>query len=41
MSSTDAERAQLPVRTHVRAAERFRRPFAPGAIGFRAMMNRR
>jgi hypothetical protein len=27
----------LPVRTHAEAAAQFRRPFAPGAIGFRAM----
>src|SRR5437016_4975130 len=27
-----------PARTHAQAAELFRRPFAPGAIGFRAMM---
>jgi len=26
-----------PARTHQQACERFRRPFAPGAIGFRAM----
>ena len=29
---------QLPARTHAEAAALFRRPFAPGAIGFRAMM---
>ncbi len=29
---------QLPARTHAQAAALFRRPFAPGAIGFRAMM---
>ena len=28
---------ELPARTHVEAAALFRRPFAPGAIGFRAM----
>jgi hypothetical protein len=28
---------QLPARTHQQAAALFRRPFAPGAIGFRAM----
>src|SRR6202035_1235595 len=38
MSTTTAERASLPARTHANAAELFRRPFAPGAIGFRAMM---
>ena len=27
----------LPARTHAEAAALFRRPFAPGAIGFRAM----
>jgi hypothetical protein len=32
------ERAGLPARTHADAALLFRRPFAPGAIGFRAMM---
>jgi hypothetical protein len=37
MSSTN-ERVELPARTHAHAAELFRRPFAPGAIGFRAMM---
>jgi hypothetical protein len=26
-----------PARTHAEAAALFRRPFAPGAIGFRAM----
>jgi hypothetical protein len=36
--STTTERAQAPASTHARAAELFRRPFAPGAIGFRAMM---
>jgi hypothetical protein len=29
---------ELPARTHANAAALFRRPFAPGAIGFRAMM---
>jgi hypothetical protein len=38
MSTTTTERATLPARTHAQAAELFRRPFAPGAIGFRAMM---
>jgi hypothetical protein len=28
---------ELPARTHAQAASLFRRPFAPGAIGFRAM----
>src|SRR5579859_985711 len=36
--STMNERATLPARTHAQAAELLRRPFAPGAIGFRAMM---
>jgi hypothetical protein len=36
--STTSERAGLPARTHADAAELLRRPFAPGAIGFRAMM---
>lgn len=36
--TTTNERAELPARTHAQAAESFRRPFAPGAIGFRAMM---
>src|SRR5947208_5808591 len=35
--STTNERAGLPARTHTQAAELFRRPFASGAIGFRAM----
>src|SRR5437764_5884800 len=38
MSTDTPERAELPARTHDEAAELFRRPFAPGAIGFRAMM---
>src|SRR5579859_3762359 len=37
MSTTNA-RAGLPARTHADAATVLRRPFAPGAIGFRAMM---
>jgi hypothetical protein len=41
MSTTIAERATLPARTHADAAMLLRRPFAPGAVGFRAMMNRR
>jgi hypothetical protein len=36
--STTSERASLPARTHADAAMLLRRPFAPGAIGFRAMM---
>src|SRR5258707_12840897 len=28
----------MPAQTHAQAAELLRRPFAPGAIGFRAMM---
>ena len=38
MSTTTTERATTPARTHTHAAELLRRPFAPGAIGFRAMM---
>jgi len=38
MTTRNAERVQPPARTHAQAAELFRRPFAPGAIGFRAMM---
>src|SRR2546430_11499331 len=38
MSTDTSERAELPARTHAQAAELLRRPFAPGAIGFRAMM---
>lgn len=30
----------VPAITHEQAAELLRRPFAPGAIGFRAMMKR-
>src|SRR5277367_3080421 len=29
--------ASVPARTHTEAAAQLRRPFAPGAIGFRAM----
>jgi hypothetical protein len=29
---------ELPARTHAEAGALFRGPFAPGAIGFRAMM---
>jgi hypothetical protein len=36
MSSTDHS-IHVPARTHAEAAAVFRRPFAPGAIGFRAM----
>src|SRR5438270_12425697 len=36
--TTTPKRADLPARTHSHAAELLRRPFAPGAIGFRAMM---
>src|SRR5438067_5591227 len=36
--STTSERAAPSAHTHAQAAELFRRPFAPGAIGFRAMM---
>src|SRR5579862_4047451 len=38
MSTDTPERAELPARTHADTAELFRRPFAPGAIGFRAMI---
>ena len=38
MSSSNDGMAQLPARTHADAALLLRRPFAPGAIGFRAMM---
>ena len=38
MSTDTPERPQPPARTHAQAAELFRRPFASGAIGFRAMM---
>ena len=37
MSTPTAARATTPARTHAHAAELLRRPFAPGAIGFRAM----
>ncbi len=36
-NSTTATAATPPARTHQRAIELLRRPFAPGAIGFRAM----
>src|SRR5215207_149060 len=35
--TTGAAVATPPARTHQQAIELFRRPFAPGAIGFRAM----
>jgi len=40
MTTKTAERGNsvAPATTHAQAAELFRRPFAPGAIGFRAMM---
>src|SRR5213082_1848952 len=38
MTTRNSERAQPPARTHAQAAALFRRPLAPGAIGFRAMM---
>jgi hypothetical protein len=38
MSSSNKGSAHLPARTRVDAAVLLRRPFAPGAIGFRAMM---
>jgi hypothetical protein len=38
MSTNTTERATLHARTHAHAAELLRRPFAPGAVGFRAMM---
>jgi hypothetical protein len=37
LSTTTRERAVAPARTHEEAARLLRRPFAPGAIGFRAM----
>jgi len=37
MSNHPHTQAALPARTHAEAAVLFRRPFAPGAIGFRAM----
>ena len=37
MSSGNHSFAHAPARTHAQAAEHLRRPFAPGAIGFRAM----
>ena len=38
MTTTTTAWANLPARTHARPAEPLRRPFAPAAIGFRAMM---
>src|SRR5688500_7958499 len=35
--TTAAATAAVPARTHAQAGELLRRPFAPGAIGFRAM----
>ena len=37
MSNHSHTTANPPARTHAEAAALFRRPFAPGAIGFRAM----
>jgi len=37
MPDTNTGSLELPARTHAEAAALFRRPFAPGAIGFRAM----
>lgn len=37
MSQSPSNLACLPARSHAEAAALFRRPFAPGAIGFRAM----
>ena len=37
MSNHSHIQATPPARTHAEAAALFRRPFAPGAIGFRAM----
>ena len=37
MSNSSHTHATPPARTHAEAAAMFRRPFAPGAIGFRAM----
>src|SRR5438309_1217760 len=37
MSNNSHTHATPPARTHAEAAAMFRRPFAPGAIGFRAM----
>ncbi len=38
MSSTNLTNQRRAVLTHADAAVQLRRPFAPGAIGFRAMM---
>jgi hypothetical protein len=37
MSNQSPSTPVLPARTHAEAGALFRRPFAPGAIGFRAM----
>jgi hypothetical protein len=37
MTNTDPNTMTQPARTQAEAAVLFRRPFAPGAIGFRAM----
>ena len=37
MSNLTSQNVNPPARTHAEAARLFRRPFAPGAIGFRAM----
>jgi hypothetical protein len=37
MSHTNTTIPESPARTHAEAAALFRQPFAPGAIGFRAM----
>ena len=36
-TDTTDRAATAPARTHAEAGELLRRPFAPGAIGFRAM----
>jgi hypothetical protein len=40
MSQTNTTASEPSARTHAEAAALFRRPFAPGAIGFRAMTAR-
>ena len=37
MTNIDPNTRTQPARTQAEAAARFRRPFAPGAVGFRAM----
>jgi hypothetical protein len=37
MSTPHTDTTEAPARTHAQASELLRRPFAPGAIGFRAM----